>query len=87
MDVLFMAAGYTGGVLSLVMQHHPILESPHFWTGTIVLLLLLINGTIALTSFGGNKAALRTAHAYLGSTALCILFLHAVLGLKLGLAL
>jgi len=84
---LFMAAGYTGGVLSLVMQHHPILESPHFWTGTIVLLLLLINGTIALTSFGGNKAALRTAHAYLGSTALCILFLHAVLGLKLGLAL
>ena len=81
---LFMAAGYTGGVLSLVMQHQPILESPHFWTGSIVLLLLLINGTVALTGFGGNKAALRTVHAYLGSTALCILFLHAMLGLKLG---
>ena len=26
----FMALGYTGGVLSLVMQEQPILESPHF---------------------------------------------------------
>jgi fucose 4-O-acetylase-like acetyltransferase len=83
---LFMAAGYTGGVLSLVMQKQPILESPHFWTGSIVLLLLLINSTISLAGFAGNKATLRTIHAYLGSTALCVLFLHAVLGLKLGLA-
>lgn len=83
---VFMAAGYTGGVLSLVMQHQPIMESPHYWTGSIVLLVLLINGAIALSGFGGNKAGLRTAHAYLGSTALCILFLHAVLGLKLGLS-
>lgn len=83
---LFMAAGYTGGVLSLVMQQQPILESPHFWTGSIVLLLLLVNGAIALTGFGG-KQAIRTVHAYLGSTALCILFLHAMLGLKLGMAL
>ena len=82
---LFMAVGYTGGVLSLVMQHPPILESPHFWTGSIVLLLLLINGAIAFTSFGKNRS-LRTVYAYLGSTALCLLFLHAVLGLKLGLA-
>lgn len=82
----FMAAGYTGGVLSLVMQQQPILESPHFWTGSIVLILLLINGVIALSGFDNNRAALRTVHAYLGSTALCLLFLHAVLGLKLGLA-
>jgi len=32
---LFMALGYTGGVLSLVMQHQPIFQSPHFWTGSI----------------------------------------------------
>ena len=83
---LFMVLGYTGGVLSLVMQNQPILESPHFWTGSIALLLLLINGVIALTGFGSNQATLRTVHAYLGSTALCLLFLHAVLGLKLGLA-
>jgi fucose 4-O-acetylase-like acetyltransferase len=84
---LFMALGYTGGVLSLVMQHQPILESPHFYTGSVVLLLLLINSVISLSGFGGNKAVLRTVHAYVGSTALCILLVHAALGLKLGMTL
>jgi hypothetical protein len=84
---LFMALGYTGGVLSLVMQHKPILESPHFYTGSIVLLLLLINSAISLSGFGGNKVGLRTVHAYVGSTALCILLVHAALGLKLGITL
>lgn len=82
----FIALGYTGGVLSLVMQDQPILESPHFWTGSIVLILLGTNGLISLIGFGNNKGTLRNVHAYLGSIALCILFLHAVLGLKLGLA-
>ena len=83
---LFMALGYIGGLLALVMHHQPILESPHFWTGSIVLLLLLINGAISLSGFAGNKPSLRILHAYLGSTALCILFLHAALGLKLGMS-
>lgn len=39
---LFITLGYTGGVLSLVMQHKPILESPHFWTGNVVLALLFL---------------------------------------------
>lgn len=83
---LFMAAGFTGGVQSLVMQHQPILESPHFWTGSLVLILLAINGVLSITGFGGDRSVLRTIHAYLGSTALCLLFVHTVLGLKLGLA-
>jgi fucose 4-O-acetylase-like acetyltransferase len=83
---LFIALGYTGGVLSLVMQQQPILESPHFWTGTAAILLLTINAVLAAIQFGKNKAALRTVHAYVGSVALCLLFLHAVFGLKLGLA-
>ncbi|MEB3356743.1 MAG: DUF4079 domain-containing protein [Synechococcales bacterium] len=82
----FMAAGYTGGVLSLVMQRQPIFESPHFWTGSAVLILLAMNGAIALFGFGKDTSTARTAHAYLGSTALCLMFLHAILGLKLGLA-
>ena len=81
---LFMALGYTGGVLSLVMQEQQIFESPHFWTGSIVLTLLAANGFISLTKFGGNQIALRTTHAYLGR--LCIMFVHAILGLRLGLA-
>lgn len=83
---LFLALGYTGGLLSLVMQKQPLLESPHFWTGSAVLTLLALNGTISLTGFGGNQAILRSAHAYIGSAILCLLFLHAMLGLKLGLS-
>ncbi len=83
---LFVALGYIGGVLSLVMQQEAVLESPHLWTGSIVLILLAANSIISFTGFGGNRALLRSVHAYLGSTALCLLFLHAVLGLKLGLA-
>lgn len=82
----FLAAGYTGGVLSLVMQHEPIFSSPHFWTGSVVLGLLTINAIIAATGFIGNKAMSRTIHAYVGSMALGILFVHAILGLKLGLS-
>ena len=73
---LFIALGYTGGVLSLVMQHQPILESPHFWTGSTVILLLGINAAIAFTGFGNNQNNLRTVHAYLGTTALGLLFLQ-----------
>lgn len=81
----FIMAGYTGGVLSLVMQQQPILESPHFWTGSLVVMLLLINGTISLSGFDGNQASLRTAHALIGSMILGLLVVHACLGLWLGL--
>jgi fucose 4-O-acetylase-like acetyltransferase len=83
---LFIALGYTGGVLSLVMQHQPILESPHFLTGTLVLGLLATNGVLAAVGFGKDKGVLRTVHAYVGSAALGLLFLHGLLGLKLGLS-
>jgi fucose 4-O-acetylase-like acetyltransferase len=84
---IFMALGYTGGVLSLVMQKHTVGESPHFWTGGTVLLLLLINGAIAFVGFGKETPKLRKFHAYLGSTALIAIVVHALLGLKLGLSL
>jgi len=83
---LFLALGYTGGILSLVMQGQPILESPHFWTGSVVLVLLGLNGAISITKFGGEKPSLRTLHAYLGTAALALLFVHAFLGLNLGLS-
>ncbi len=82
----FLAMGYTGGLLSLVMQGEPILESPHFWTGSAVLLLLAFNGAISLFGFGGNKPILRTIHAYVGSSIVVLLLCHAALGLNLGLS-
>ena len=83
---LFLVLGYTGGVLSLVMQGQPILNSPHFLTGTVVITLLTVNAVIAATGFIGNKELARTIHAYVGSTALLIMVVHAALGLKLGLS-
>ena len=84
--LLFISLGYIGGILSLVMQGKPILESSHFWTGSSAIVLLGLNGIISLSGFGGDKANLRKGHAYIGSTALIVLFAHALLGLKLGLS-
>lgn len=83
---LFITLGYTGGVLSLVMQNKPILQSPHFWTGSAVVVLLWTNGLISLSGFGGDKPTLRMTHAYLGSLVMLLLLVHAAFGLKLGLS-
>jgi fucose 4-O-acetylase-like acetyltransferase len=82
---LFIALGYTGGILSLVMQQQPILQSPHFWTGTVAIALLSINALIAAFGFSQGKG-FRTMHAYLGSATLVLLLIHGALGLKLGLS-
>ncbi|MEM9244455.1 MAG: DUF4079 domain-containing protein [Cyanobacteria bacterium P01_F01_bin.153] len=82
----FMAIGYSGGVMSLVMQGENIFESTHFWSGTLVLGLLGANGAISMSKFGGGKASLRTAHAYLGSATFLAMVAHAFFGLKLGLS-
>ncbi|NJK49896.1 DUF4079 domain-containing protein [Candidatus Gracilibacteria bacterium] len=85
---LFIALGYTGGILSLVMQEKPILESSHFWTGSVVLILLTINGILSVTGFGGEKKErFRTIHAYVGSSAMILLIAHAIFGLNLGFSL
>jgi hypothetical protein len=84
---LFIALGYTGGILSLVMQNHPILESTHFWTGSAAIGLLGLNGAISASKFGGGQSSFRTAHAYIGTFAMGVLVVHAALGLKLGLSL
>lgn len=81
----FISIGWTGGVLSLVMQGEPIFESVHFWTGTAAIAMLMANGALSLTKFLG-KDALRTTHAYLGSAAIALLAVHAVLGVNLGLS-
>jgi hypothetical protein len=82
---LFLGMGYTGGVLSLVMQQKPILESPHFWTGTLVLGLLATQALVSL-GFGNDKGTLRSLHAYVGSALIGILVIHGILGLNLGLS-
>ena len=81
--LLFITLGYTGGILSLVMQGQPLLESPHFWTGTLAIAILGLNGLLSLGGFGG-QASLRTVHAYVGTMAMGLLLLHLVFGVNLG---
>ncbi|MEA5532652.1 DUF4079 domain-containing protein [Crocosphaera sp. XPORK-15E] len=85
---LFITLGYTGGVLSLVMQKQPVLSSPHFWTGSAVLGLMSISAITPLIGFGGEqKEGYRAFHAYLGGVVAIVLIAHGILGLKLGLSL
>lgn len=84
---LFITLGYTGGILSLVMQGHPILGSAHFWTGSAAIAVLGVNGLISATKFGGGQPALRTAHALIGTAAMGLLLVHGAFGLQLGLSL
>ncbi|MEA5510861.1 DUF4079 domain-containing protein [Crocosphaera sp. UHCC 0190] len=85
---LFITLGYTGGVLSLVMQKQPVLSSPHFLTGSAVLGLMAISAVTPLIGFGGEqKEGYRAFHAYLGGVVAIVLIAHGILGLKLGLSL
>jgi hypothetical protein len=83
---LFVTMGYSGGLLSLVMQDKPLMESPHFWTGSIALALLTLNSISARLINGKETSPLRDAHAYMGTIVLGVLIVHAALGIKLGLS-
>jgi hypothetical protein len=83
---LFLTMGYTGGLLSLVMQQKPILESPHFWTGSAVVLLLWFNGSLAFLGIKGPAQLTRSIHAYVGSAIVALLLVHVAFGLNLGLS-
>ncbi|MCS6781672.1 MAG: DUF4079 domain-containing protein [Gloeomargarita sp. SKYBB_i_bin120] len=81
---LFLALGYSGGLLSLVMQGQEIFHSAHFVTGTLVLAGLTVNALLALGMKGA--AAIRTLHAYVGSATLAVAVVHMALGVQLGLS-
>jgi hypothetical protein len=83
---IFILLGSTGGTLSMVVQGQSVWSSPHFLTGAVAILLLGTNATLSLTNFWGDQAALRKTHAYLGSAALVLLVIHAILGVNLGLS-
>jgi F0F1-type ATP synthase membrane subunit c/vacuolar-type H+-ATPase subunit K len=83
---LFLAMGYTGGVLSLVIQKQPILGSVHFWTGTVVIGFLASTSLLPLSGFWGDKPLARQIHAYLGVAIMALLVVHGIFGLKLGLS-
>jgi hypothetical protein len=83
MTLVFLAGGQ-GGVLFNLLAGKPILESPHAVTALAGLLLLAANAGISTVMT--DSAQLRTAHAFLGSSLMAALLVHAGLGVKLALA-
>ncbi|MEN9206806.1 MAG: DUF4079 domain-containing protein [Gloeomargarita sp. GMQP_bins_120] len=79
---LFLALGYSGGLLSLIMQGQEIFHSAHFVTGTLVLAGLTLNALLALAM--KVQPVTRTLHAYVGSATLAVAAIHMALGVQLG---
>jgi hypothetical protein len=83
MSLVFLAGGQ-GGVLFNLLAGKPILESPHAVSALAGLLLLAANAGISTVMT--DSAQLRTAHAFLGTSLMAVLVVHAGLGVKLALA-
>jgi hypothetical protein len=76
----FFLAGGQGGLLFNILQNRPVLESPHAVSALAGLMLLAANGVLAGAM--GENPQLRTAHAFLGSSLVAVLLIHAGLGVQ-----
>lgn len=75
---IFFALGATGGILSEVMQGRPILESPHFTTGVIGLLLLAFQAMLPLffKDDPGTRTTVRSGGMLFTASASCRLTVY-----------
>ena len=83
--LLFFLAGGQGGLLFNLLQNKPLLVSPHAVSALAGLALLGANGFLGVAM--KDNAQLRTTHAFLGTSLMAVLVVHAGLGLKLALEL
>lgn len=80
----FFALGALGGMMSLLMQGENIFGSSHFITGMLGLSGLAFQAMLPL--FFEDDPNARTMHAFLGTGIMALFFVHAALGLQLGLS-
>jgi Protein of unknown function (DUF4079) len=83
--LLLFVFGVQGGIASLLLQNHSLLDSPHAATAGVLLALFSLQGLMGVNM--GSNATARTAHAAVGTVAIAALLGHAALGLQLGLSL
>jgi hypothetical protein len=78
--------GGLGGMMSLLLQGKPILESSHVTSALIGMSLLTVQALLPAFFASGSGEA-RTAHAFLGTGVLGVFAVHAGLGAQLALSL
>jgi hypothetical protein len=73
--------GYCIGLTLVLLHTGNILEyPPHFFTGSSIVILLLSTFVIS-RKIKGQESPLRTIHAYIGITILCLYVVEAIIGI------
>lgn len=82
--LFFFFLGGQGGIVLTALQGRNLLESTHATTAFLGLGLMVLQAALPYYTKFAEKDFTRTAHAYLGSATMAVLYFHMVAGLQVG---